>query len=164
MKNVNLLIDSIKKMLEDQEDDDALEEAIGKLVLRDMLDEQQEESANDRAQLMTLHAAKGLEFPFVYLMGAEEGMLPHQNSIDSDNIEEERRLFYVGVTRAKQNLSITMAANRKLYGNNIRTTPSRFIEEIPAEHIIRQGFESQTQEEAEQKGSDARASLKAMFG
>ena len=163
MKNVNLLIDSIKKMLEDQEDDDALEAAIGKLVLRDMLDEQQEESANDRAQLMTLHAAKGLEFPFVYLMGAEEGMLPHQNSIDSDNIEEERRLFYVGITRAKRNLCITMAANRKLYGNNIRTTPSRFIEEIPAEHLIRQGFESQTPEEAEQKGSDARASLKAMF-
>lgn len=164
MKNVNLLLDSIKKMLEDQEEDDALEAAIGKLVLRDMLDEQQEESANDRVQLMTLHAAKGLEFPFVYLMGAEEGMLPHKNSIDTDNIEEERRLFYVGVTRAKQNLCITLAANRKLYGESIRTTPSRFIEEIPAEHLIRQGFESQTPEEETQKGNDARASLKAMFG
>ncbi|MFX4226778.1 MAG: UvrD-helicase domain-containing protein [Porticoccaceae bacterium] len=163
MKNVNLLIDSIRKMLEDQEDDDALEAAIGKLVLRDMLDEQQEESANDRVQLMTLHAAKGLEFPFVYLMGAEEGMLPHKNSIDTDNIEEERRLFYVGVTRAKQHLCITLAANRKLYGESIRTTPSRFIEEIPAEHLTRQGFESQTPEEEKQKGNDARASLKAMF-
>ncbi len=164
MKNVNLLIDSIKKMLEDQEEDNALEEAIGKLVLRDMLDEQQEENASDRIQLMTLHAAKGLEFPFVYLMGAEEGMLPHQNSIDMENIEEERRLFYVGITRAKQNLCITMAANRKLYGETISTTPSRFIEEIPVEHLVRHGFESQTPEEAEQKGNDARASLKAMFG
>jgi ATP-dependent DNA helicase Rep len=163
MKNVNLLIDSIKKMLEDQEEDNALEEAIGKLVLRDMLDEQQEENASDRIQLMTLHAAKGLEFPFVYLMGAEEGMLPHQNSIDMENIEEERRLFYVGITRAKQNLCITMAANRKLYGETISTTPSRFIEEIPVEHLVRHGFESQTPEEAEQKGNDARASLKAMF-
>ncbi|MEQ9565830.1 MAG: 3'-5' exonuclease, partial [Pseudomonadales bacterium] len=114
-------------------------------------------------QHMTLHAAKGLEFPFVYLMGAEEGMLPHKNSIDTDNIEEERRLFYVGVTRAKQHLCITLAANRKLYGESIRTTPSRFIEEIPAEHLTRQGFESQTPEEEKQKGNDARASLKAMF-
>jgi ATP-dependent DNA helicase Rep len=69
----------------------------------------------------------------------------------------------VGITRAKKNLCITMAAKRKLYGESISTTPSRFIEEIPAEHLIRQGFESQTPEEDKQKGNDARASLKAMF-
>lgn len=163
MKNVNLLIDSIKKMLEDDEGDEALEEAISKLVLRDLLDEQAEESAHDRVQLMTLHAAKGLEFPYVYLMGMEEGMLPHQNSIDTDNIEEERRLFYVGITRAKQNLCITLAAQRKQYGDTFATSPSRFIDEIPAELIRRQGFEAETEEEAEEKQVAARANLKALF-
>ena len=163
MKNVNLLIDGIKKMMDDRDTDDALEDAVGKLVLRDMLDEQAEEDANDRVQLMTLHAAKGLEFPYVYLMGMEEGLLPHQNSIDTDNIEEERRLFYVGITRAKQNLCITLAAQRKHYGDSFSTSPSRFIEEIPADLIRRHGFATETEEEAEEKQQNARANLKALF-
>jgi len=167
MKNVNILIDGIKKMLEetdsDDPKDDALEETIGKLILRDMLDEQQEENADDKVQLMTLHAAKGLEFPYVYLMGVEEGMLPHQNSIDTENIEEERRLFYVGITRAKRNLCITLAAKRKQYGDTFSTSPSRFIEEIPADLIKRNGFEAETEEEAEEKQQSARANLKALF-
>jgi len=167
MKNVNILIDGIKKMLEDTDSDDpkddALEETIGKLILRDMLDEQQEENADDKVQLMTLHAAKGLEFPYVYLMGVEEGMLPHQNSIDTENIEEERRLFYVGITRAKRNLCITLAAKRKQYGDTFSTSPSRFIEEIPADLIKRNGFEAETEEEAEEKQQSARANLKALF-
>ena len=163
MKNVNLLIDGIKKMMDDTDSDDALEDAVGKLVLRDMLDEQAEEDANDRVQLMTLHAAKGLEFPYVYLMGMEEGLLPHQNSIDTDNIEEERRLFYVGITRAKQNLCITLAAQRKHYGDTFFTSPSRFIEEIPADLIRRHGFATETEEEAEEKQQNARANLKALF-
>ena len=163
MKNVQMMVDGIQKLASDADSDTALEEAIAKLVLRDMLDEQAEEKAEDRVQLMTLHAAKGLEFPFVYLMGVEEGMLPHQNSIDADTVEEERRLFYVGITRAQRNLVITSAAKRMVYGNSIATTPSRFLSEIPAELIRRQGFEADTPEQAEEKQSAARASLRAMF-
>lgn len=163
LKNVNILIDGIKKMVEDDDSDEALQDAIGRLILRDMLDEQEDQSADDRVQLMTLHAAKGLEYPCVYLMGLEDGMLPHQNSIDTDSIEEERRLFYVGITRAKQQLCITLAAKRKQYGDSFATSPSRFIEEIPAELVRKTGFEQETKEEGEEKQQSARANLKALF-
>jgi len=163
MKNVNLLIDSVKVMLEDIETNEPLADAVSRLILRDMLDEQQEENADNRVQLMTLHAAKGLEFPYVYLMGAEEGLLPHQNSIDADTIEEERRLFYVGITRAKQNLCITLAATRKRYGDKFICSSSRFIDEIPTDLVKRSGFETETEEESKEKQVEARANLKALF-
>ena len=85
----------------------SLEDVIKKLLLRDLLDQQSEEQADDKVQILTLHAAKGLEFPHVYIMGFEEQILPHRNSVDEDNIEEERRLAYVGITRAQQILALT---------------------------------------------------------
>lgn len=163
MKNVEILIDGVSKLIEEDESDEALENAISKMVLRDMLEEQDAEKADDRVQLMTLHAAKGLEFPHVYLLGLEEGILPHQNSIDGETIEEERRLFYVGITRARQYLTITGAATRKQFGEKQNCSPSRFIEELPEEHIRKDGFGNDSPEVAEEKTENARANLKALF-
>ena len=79
---------------------------------------------------MTLHSAKGLEFPVVFMVGMEEGIFPHNMSIMEDNIEEERRLCYVGITRAKEKLYLTNAKRRMLYGKDQMNVPSRFIAEI----------------------------------
>ncbi len=166
MKNVRLLIEQLGKTLRDSdtlEDGDAqqgIERAIGKLVLRDLLDRHSEESADDKVQLMTLHAAKGLEFHHVFLIGMEENLLPHRNSIDSGDIEEERRLAYVGITRARATLTITLAAKRRHFGEVVETTPSRFLDELPAADIVREGFgEVLSTQERKEKG---RASLAAL--
>lgn len=96
--------------------------------------EQQAEQDQDCVQLMTLHSAKGLEFPLVFLAGVEEGLFPHQMSIEEPGrLEEERRLCYVGITRAMHKLFICYAESRRLYGNEVFHAPSRFIREIPAE-------------------------------
>ncbi len=91
---------------------------------------------DDAVQLMTLHSAKGLEFPLVFLCGMEEGLFPHQMSMDEPGrLEEERRLAYVGMTRAMQRLFLTYAEVRRLYGEEKYTRPSRFVREVPAEFI-----------------------------
>ena len=98
--------------------------------------ENQADSWEDCVQLMTLHSAKGLEFPLVFMCGMEDGLFPHLRSIDGlAGLEEERRLCYVGMTRAKQVLYLTYAEQRRLYGNDTYGHPSRFIGEIPAEFI-----------------------------
>ncbi|WP_044169924.1 DNA helicase II [Candidatus Pantoea carbekii] len=97
-------------------------------------DENQPDQWQDAVQLMTLHAAKGLEFSLVFIVGMEEGMFPNQMSLDEmGHLEEERRLAYVGVTRAMKKLTLTYAATRRLYGKKICHYPSRFISEIPSE-------------------------------
>jgi len=90
----------------------------------------------DRVTLMTIHAAKGLEFPFVYVVGMEENLFPSVQSISSrSDIEEERRLFYVAITRAEQKLTLSYAENRYRWGNLTSNEPSRFLQEIPEKHI-----------------------------
>jgi len=90
----------------------------------------------DPVQLMTLHTAKGLEFEHVYLTGLEEGLFPHRMSMDEPGrLDEERRLCYVGITRAKQQLTISYANVRRLHGNEQYTQPSRFISELPKEYV-----------------------------
>jgi DNA helicase-2/ATP-dependent DNA helicase PcrA len=98
--------------------------------------EGQADAWEDCVQLMTMHSAKGLEFPLVFLSGMEDGLFPHQRSIaDPNGLEEERRLCYVGITRAKQALYVTYAEQRRLHGMDNFSQPSRFIAEIPDEHI-----------------------------
>jgi DNA helicase-2/ATP-dependent DNA helicase PcrA len=98
--------------------------------------EGQADAWDDCVQLMTMHSAKGLEFPLVFLAGMEDGLFPHQRSIsDPQGLEEERRLCYVGITRAKQQLYITHAEQRRLHGSESFALPSRFIGEIPNEYV-----------------------------
>jgi DNA helicase-2/ATP-dependent DNA helicase PcrA len=98
--------------------------------------EGQADAWEDCVQLMTMHSAKGLEFPLVFMCGMEDGLFPHQRSIaDPDGLEEERRLCYVGITRAKQILYVTHAEQRRLHGMDNFSHPSRFIAEIPDEHV-----------------------------
>jgi len=98
--------------------------------------EGQAEAWEDCVQLMTMHSAKGLEFPLVFLCGLEDGLFPHQRSIaDPNGLEEERRLCYVGITRAKQTLYVTYAEQRRLHGMDSFSQPSRFIAEIPDEYV-----------------------------
>lgn len=139
MQNVWFLIDSLQQTLErlQEEDDNAdLKDAINRLLLRDMLERQEEDDEAENAiQLMTLHASKGLEFPYVYIIGMEEELLPHRSSIEEDNIEEERRLAYVGITRAKRELTLSYASKRRQFGEILDTIPSRFLDELPSDNL-----------------------------
>ncbi|QGW21759.1 DNA helicase Rep [Stutzerimonas degradans] len=165
MGNVWFLIDALKNTLErDEEGEMTIEEAIAKLVLRDMLERQQEEEEGaEGVQMMTLHASKGLEFPYVFIMGMEEEILPHRSSIEADTIEEERRLAYVGITRARQNLAMTFAAKRKQYGEIIECMPSRFLDELPQEDLEWEGQEDAPVEVKAARGNDALAAMRAML-
>jgi ATP-dependent DNA helicase Rep len=132
--NVAELLAWIGRLLED-EDGKTLDEVIARLMLLDILERNEEEKAGDRVSLMTLHAAKGLEFPCVYLIGMEENLLPHETSIEQETVEEERRLAYVGITRARRCLTFSYCARRKRYGETVECQPSRFLDELPAEDL-----------------------------
>ena len=163
MGNVHFLVDGLQRVMADEKV--ALDEAISRLVLRDLLEQQdEEEKGPDSVQLMTLHASKGLEFPHVYIIGMEEKLLPHRVSMEEDNIEEERRLAYVGITRARQTLNMTMALKRRQFGETINCEPSRFIDELPQDDLQWQGGGTETQEANEERGQETLAGLKNLFG
>jgi len=172
MANVWTLIDQLEKsMHRDDEDGEASEEtddvqsAISRLVLRDILEQQAEEDDSDRVQLLTMHASKGLEFPHVYLMGLEEELLPHRNSIEAGTIEEERRLAYVGITRARRTLTLTLARQRKAYGELLDCTPSRFLDELPADDLEWEGrADKENPEKKQERGQSAIAGLRSLLG
>lgn len=162
MGNVEFLVDSLQRVVQEEQVDIA--EAIARLVLRDLMEQQEEEKAvDDSVQLMTLHAAKGLEFPHVYMIGVEEKLLPHRNSIEEGNIEEERRLTYVGITRAQQTLTMSLARQRKQFGETIDCEPSRFLEELPADDLAWQGGLEQDEEAAQARANDTLAGLKELL-
>ena len=167
LDNVFYLVESLQKTLdkaEANENEEArIEDAIAKLVLRDLLERQEEEDLSDQVQLMTLHASKGLEFPHVFMVGMEEDLLPHRNSIEDNNIEEERRLTYVGITRAQRTLTMTLAGKRKQFGDISETTPSRFLDELPAEDVEREGFGDFDPEKNYARGEETITSLLNMF-
>jgi ATP-dependent DNA helicase Rep len=122
--------------LERPGDGGTLADTLGKLALMDMLDRNADDKDGNSVQLMTLHAAKGLEFPHVFLVGMEEEVLPHRNSLEGDALEEERRLCYVGITRARQTLTLSYADKRKKYGEEINCEPSRFLKELPEDDLL----------------------------
>jgi ATP-dependent DNA helicase Rep len=168
IENVFYLVESLQKSLDKTADDDTddekrIQDAIAKLVLRDLLERQEEEDDSDQVQLMTLHASKGLEFPHVFMVGMEEDLLPHRNSIDDNNIEEERRLTYVGITRAQKTLIMTLAGKRKQFGEHSETTPSRFLEELPQDDVEREGFGAPSAEKNTARGAETLSSLLNLF-
>ncbi len=166
MSNVWYLVDSISKMIEKADevgDEGTIEDAVSKLILRDMLERQADEDEEDQVQLMTLHASKGLEFPHVYMVGLEEELMPHRNSIEADTIDEERRLMYVGITRAQRTLTITYAAKRKQFGEILDTTHSRFLDELPQDDVEWEGRTEVSAEEQKARGQETMASLKNLM-
>lgn len=137
MNNIEAVVEAIKRYEEEAEQP----------TLRGFLDESSLNRDDDRRSkkdrreaavtLMTMHSAKGLEFPFVFIVGAEEGLLPHEKSAREGNLEEERRLFYVAITRAMRHLTVFEARSRVRNGRERETKPSRFLAEIPAELLRR---------------------------
>jgi len=150
--------------LQKKDADASVAELMAQLSLMDILQRNQDDADIDAVQLMTLHAAKGLEFPHVFLVGFEEELIPHATSILEDNIEEERRLAYVGITRAEKSLTMTMARTRKRYGEKIICEPSRFLEELPEDEIEWLGGKASKEKSTQVKGKAHLDGLKALLG
>ncbi|WAR44772.1 DNA helicase Rep [Methylomonas rapida] len=166
MGNVYELIEWLQRIAGSEQDgvtEKSLTDVIAKVMLLDILDRNQEQEAGDQVSLMTLHAAKGLEFPHVFLIGMEENLLPHQNSIETDNIEEERRLAYVGITRAQRTLTFSYCTHRKRYGEMAECEPSRFLAELPEEDLEWANKKQLAPEEIKQRGKANLSALKSML-
>jgi ATP-dependent DNA helicase Rep len=166
MANVSTLFGWVQGMLKGDaiEAPMTLQEIVQRLTLRDMMERGEDADDADQVQLMTLHASKGLEFPYVFMVGMEEGLLPHQSSIDEDNIEEERRLAYVGITRAQERLFFSIARERRQLGELIEPEPSRFLYELPHDDVEWEWQKRQdTEEQRKQKAEKGIANLKNLF-
>lgn len=164
MKNVDELADWLKRIAEKEPTDKKpLVNVVSKIMLMDILERNQEEEQNDQVSLMTLHAAKGLEFPHVFLIGMEENLLPHQNSIETGDIEEERRLAYVGMTRAQRSLTFSYCTHRKRFGEISECEPSRFLSELPEDDLEWRNKKQLEPEVAKERGKASIAHLKTML-
>jgi len=161
-QNVMELLDWLAK-LQKKDSEASVAELMAQLSLMDILQRNENESEQDAVQLMTLHAAKGLEFPHVFLVGFEEELIPHATSIQEDNIEEERRLAYVGITRAEKSLTMTMARTRKRYGEKVICEPSRFLDELPEGEIEWLGGKASKEKSTQGKGKAHIDGLKALL-
>jgi len=143
-----------------RETEPTLTDFLSHLSLLDRLEDNKENKG--RATIITLHAAKGLEFPYVYLAGMEEGFLPHTRSIEENrDVAEERRLTYVGITRAQKRLTLSYAQSRSKYGERLKRTRSRFLDDIPL-HLI-SSEDEEPEGEADELASNFFDSMKNMF-
>lgn len=164
IKNVYELIEWLKRIADKEPDNEkSLAEIVSKIMLMDILERNEEQEAHDQVSLMTLHAAKGLEFPHVFLIGMEENILPHQNSIENGSIEEERRLAYVGITRAQRTCTFSYCTHRKRYGEISEAEPSRFLNELPQDDLEWVQKKQLNPEEQKQRGKASLAHLKTML-
>jgi ATP-dependent DNA helicase Rep len=166
MLNVIELVEWVRKLAEETAEQKSLADVIAHISLMDILERQNEEKVDERVALMTLHAAKGLEFPHVFLVGVEEDFLPHANSQNTEQgIEEERRLMYVGITRAQKTLTLSLAATRKRYGEQETRNPSRFLDEIPSNLLVWEGRPQDTvdPEVKQARGKAHLANLKGLL-
>jgi len=163
LENVDDLVDWLEAL-----NKGSLQEGLGEMVahlaLMDILERRDETDGGDRVHLMTLHAAKGLEFPHVFLVGLEEDLLPHHSSIEDETIEEERRLCYVGITRARSTLTFTRARHRRRYGETLTCLPSRFLDELPAGELDQVDQRPADRDEQRERGIAHLSALKAMLG
>jgi ATP-dependent DNA helicase Rep len=163
IENVGDLLNWLDDLCKDGPQEKGLAEMVSHLSLMDILDRRDESQGGDRVQLMTLHAAKGLEFPHVFLVGMEEELLPHRTSIEEDNIEEERRLAYVGITRARQTLTFTLARQRKRCGELLPSEPSRFLLELPDTELDWDTKRTADEEQRRARGNAHLAGLKGLL-
>ena len=133
---------SITRTYEENSDSPTLEEFLEEISL--VADMNEHKNETNVVTLMTVHAAKGLEFDYVFVIGMEEGLFPHLNSMETEDLEEERRLCYVAITRAKKKLWLINAKSRMIYGKHDNYFPSRFISEIPDEYLEKDENKKQT--------------------
>jgi ATP-dependent DNA helicase Rep len=143
-------------------EDRSLAELLSDLMINELAEQDSDDQDRNRVSLMTLHAAKGLEFPHVFIVGVEEDSLPHRVSVDNDEIDEERRLFYVGITRAKQTLQLSHARRRKRFGDWVDCDPSRFLAELPAEDLEWESGSADDNQQSVETGRAHLASIRAL--
>ncbi len=161
MENVRELLAWLGRLARQGNADTALADLLAQMALMDML-ERDDENTGNAVSLMTLHAAKGLEFEHVFLVGMEEELLPHRNSIE-DGLEEERRLAYVGITRARKSLTFSFARRRKRYGEMIVCEPSRFLQELPSDDLVWEDDGSVDPEQRKERGKAHLAQLRGLL-
>lgn len=136
LKNVHTLMEMVRVWMSDSYGEPmTLPEVVQRIFLREMSANKAKEHSEEFVQLMTIHASKGLEFPYVHIIGCEEDTIPHKTSIEEDNVEEERRLMYVGITRAQKELTLNYSLFRKSESEDEPLTISRFINELPEQVI-----------------------------
>lgn len=129
-----------------------------------LLSRNDKDDGGNQVRMMTLHASKGLEFPYVFIVGCEDGVLPHQVSLDEGNLQEERRLLYVGITRAKVQLWMSHSKLTRKFGEHVRLKPSRFFDEIPAEEMQRDGADPVADAaRKKERASAGLAAIQALF-
>ncbi|WP_189400601.1 UvrD-helicase domain-containing protein [Arenicella chitinivorans] len=162
-RNIEDLLGWVKSIASKGEDR-KLVDVVSVVSLMGILEKNEDDTNDNVVSLMTLHASKGLEFPHVTIVGLEEEILPHRTSIEEDMVEEERRLFYVGITRAQRELVLSYANQRKRYGEVIECTPSRFLDELDEQHIIWEEKLAKDPERQEEVGQTHLAAMRALLG
>ena len=163
VENMDGFIESLSHY-ESAEASPSLQGFLETMALTDLMKEKEEKGGRG-VTLISFHSVKGLEFPVVFIAGIEEDMLPHRKSADRDeDIEEERRLFYVGITRAMDELYLTHTEHRSKYGKEKGSVPSRFLRELPDESVRKiDRFEELSPEQEQVYAKKCFANIKAMF-
>ena len=164
VENVNDLLDWISRLAIEQDESVGIDQLAAHLSLLGIIDRNSEQQSGNTVHLMTLHAAKGLEFSYVWIVGMEEDLLPHRNNLECERLEEERRLAYVGITRAQKKLTFTYATYRNHFQEQIDCEPSRFLKELPPEHVVwEEAASNPDSPQARQTGKAHLSNLKALL-